>query len=565
MRKKLISMFMLSLVSAVLLITLIAVGYYSLTRRSLMRQMEQDTRSVLDSVVFSVESELRENLESANVIANYDSMIGDFMKGSPNDRLALRDDVRFLLSMQMDLQKGLRYICVYAQNGSRMYINSSAMTDKERTAAFDVTSRIVSDNDLTANQSRIRLTPCYNSHGYVFYAIIAPVYQTTGNRYLGSLVLIYNGQNVRDLLPEKSRVKLRLTGNGELLADTGDGQGEERYVQSADLSAVQWTVNAYPSVREFDESLDTMRRLCIVVLIATGIAFSVLVFIQYRKIVGPVLQISRGAAEIGTDPDKMLGLVTGVSEYDELISAINGVLMAQRRMSGEMLRIRTGAYEERIAFLQSQINPHFLYNSLESIRGMAGRDRLEDVRKTISGVASIYRYCSKGGPFSTLSEEYACATNYMSVINLCYGSAYHLTFDMEQTLSEKPVPRMILQPLIENAVRHGFRLAHKDSGNVSVTAKTENGLLCLNVTDDGVGVPEEQLALWNSGRAYWNEMTGEKVGLTNVMRRVWLLYGENTRVHFAYGEGGKGVHITFLLDPDPQKSAQAALQSEKTE
>lgn len=559
MRRKLISLFILSLVSAVLLIALIAVGYLSLTRRSLMGQMEQDTRSVLDSAVISIEAELREDLESANVIANYDSMIGDFMKGTPNDRLALRDAVRFLLSMQMDLQKGLRYICVYAQSGSRMYINSSAMPDTERTAAFDVTRRIVSEYDLTANQSRIRVTPCYNSHGCVFYAIIAPVYQTTANRYLGSLVLLYDGQNIRDLLPEKSRVKLRLTGNGELLADTGDGHGENRYAQSTTLSAVGWTVSAYPSVREFDESLDTMRRLCIVVLIATVIAFSVLVFIQYRKIVGPVLQISRGAAEIGTDPDKMLGLVTGVSEYDELIAAINGVLMDQRRMSAEMLRIRTGAYEERIAFLQSQINPHFLYNSLESIRGMAGRDRLEDVRKTISGVASIYRYCSKGGPFSTLSEEYACAMNYISVINLCYGSAYRLNFDMDAELSSLPVPRMILQPLIENAVRHGFRPVHEDSGSISVSAKTEKGLIRLTVRDDGIGVPEALLALWNSGRAYWNEMTGERVGLTNVMRRVWLLYGESTSVHFERGEDGKGLSVTFLLEPAPQRNTRTSL------
>ena len=556
MRKKLLSMFMISLVSAVLMIALMAVGYYSLTRRNLASQMEQDTRSVLDSAVISIEKELRENTESASVIANYDDMIANFMKAEPISRLEQRDSVHFLLSMQMDLQKGLTYICLFTKDGSRMYINSAAMQETARTAAFDVTRRILSEYDLSAGRSGVFITPCYGSHGYVYYAIIAPVYQTTGNRYLGSLVLLYNGENIRSLLPEKSKVKLRLTGNGELLADTGEGRFEGSCALSQPLPSTLWTLEASPSPEEFEESLETMRRLCVVVLIATGLAFSVLVFIQYRKIVGPVLSISRCAAEIAADPDRMLGLETGVSEYDELIAAINGLLTAQRHMSAEMLRMKTGVYEERIAFLQSQINPHFLYNSLESIRGMAGRNRPDDVRKMVSGLATIYRYCSKGGPFAALGEECACAENYMSVVDLCYGSDYRLVFDTDAVPGDLPVPRMILQPLIENAVQHGYRLSKKVSGTVTVSAALTGGSLRLTVEDDGMGVPEEELAAWNGGRRYWAERTGEKIGLTNVMRRVYLLYGEDASVSFSRGTNGKGLRIEFLLDKNPHKLVQ---------
>ena len=78
----------------------------------------------------------------------------------------------------------------------------------------------------------------------------------------------------------------------------------------------------------------------------------------------------------------------------------------------------------------------------------------------------------------------------------------------------------------------------------------------LTVEDDGMGVPEEELAAWNGGRRYWAERTGEKIGLTNVMRRVYLLYGEDASASFSRGTNGKGLRIEFLLDKNPHKLVQ---------
>ena len=560
MSKRLISLFLLSLVSAILMISVLVAGYYTLVYRSLVRQNDLDAQIALDDVINRIDKELADNMESGDVIANYGDMIADFMKGDEIKRLETRNNVRFLLSMQLELQMGLKYICVYPQDGSRMYVGSSAMQEKERTAANEICNSILIDYDLRYSQLRTQITHCYNWRGQVFYAIIVPVFQTTGNRYLGSLVFLYNGENIQNMLPGKSKVKLIVVSGHESIAKSGNEiytlwkDGHTQSMMQNNLSSVDWMVYASTSEQALEDTVSSLWKLCIVVFVSTGFAFGLLVILQYHKIVGPIIAIAHQTAEIGDDPSKEISISFGVNEFDILIQSINAMLIGQRKMSAEILHIKTSAYEEQISFLQSQINPHFLYNCLESIRGMASREMLGAVREMVSRIAMIYRYCSKGGPYATVWEEAACAKNYTKVMNLCYRSTYQVIYQINEDTEEMPVPRMILQPLIENAILHGFSGQRREAGNIWITAMRKDECLTLSVEDDGCGIPREQLDDWNSRWKKWSETGSGKIGLTNVIRRVWLLYGEQAKVRFSAGHTCRGLKIEFCLNTQNLRS-----------
>ena len=555
MRRKLISLLLLSLVSSVLIIALLVAGYYALVRRDLIRQSREETRLRLEDTGMNVDRELRRDLESAGVLANYGNMLSDFMDAPAEDRLDRRDDVRFLLSMQLDTQPGLKYICLYTVTGSRMFISSEALPNISRAAAREVATRVAEDYRLSEDPGRTRFSSVYATQDGAYYSIIAPVRQSAGNRYLGSLILLYDGASFRNLLTTRSGLPY-IVSDGELLLTASNPEIEEAWrdgltqMETVQLSVSGWEMSTTMFVPELRYLLRTLLQACWAAVAITMTAFAVLIVFQYRRIVKPVVSITDRVAEIERDPQKEMDLHFGVAEYDALSESISAMIHYRQRTHDEMMQIRTDAYEGQISFLQSQINPHFLYNSFESIRGMAGRGMMEETRRTVSCIAAVYRYCSKGGPYAMLRDECECAENYSTAMNMCYGSAYQIEIRPDAGTEERIVPRMMLQPLIENAVIHGFRRAGKSTGHIWVTASVENDILTLRVTDDGVGLTQEQADYWNNSWESAKDVENAHIGLPNVLRRVHLLYGDRATVNFGRGPEDTGLEITFVFRPE---------------
>lgn len=555
MRRKLISLLLVSLVSSVLIIALLVVGYYALVRRDLILQSQEETHLRLEDTMINVDRELRRDLESASVIANYANLLSDFMDASAAERLDRRDDVRFLLSMQLDTQPGLQYICLYTVTGSRMFISSEALPNISRAAAREVAARVVEDYRLSKDPGRTRLSGVYATRDGSYYSIIAPVRHNVGNRYLGSLILLYDGDTFRNLLTTRSGLPYTVSDGETLLTASNDEieqiwRAGQTQMETVVLSTSGWEISTTTYVPELRYLLRNLLQACWAMVGITMLAFLVLIIFQYRRIVKPVVSITNRVAEIEKDPQKEMDLHFGVAEYDALAESISAMITYRQRTHEEMMQIRTNAYEEQISFLQSQINPHFLYNSFESIRGMAGRGMMEETRRTVSCIAAVYRYCSKGGPYARLREECECAENYATAMNLCYSSAYQIDIQPDPETEEMYVPRMMLQPLIENAVIHGFRRAGRSTGHILVTSKAEDGNLILRVTDNGVGLTPEQADYWNNTWESAKDVENSHIGLPNVLRRVHLLYGDRATVTFARGPEDAGLEISFVIRPE---------------
>lgn len=549
MHKKLVNMFIMSLVSAVLIIIVLVIGYYFVFKTRLYAKERQDNEVLVSDVVQHVENEARKMTQTASVLANYSNILSDFMQGDALQRLEKVDQIRMELSVQPDLQPGLRSIALVMKDHGRMTITSDAMNETERNAAFKVSENIIRDYEPEKTRHGVRITQSYTMLGYTYVGVLAPVYQKNGETYLGSLLLLYNGDNIRSVLPDKRGLGFTVASGSNVLAagssiDVLKISGDMQQI-IRDTNVPGWTVNAVSNFGEIERILRNIRQLCAAVVVAITLAFAVMIIVQYRRIVNPMLLISGQVDDIGGGR-QLIDLDFEVREYDRLVKSINGMLLDQRRTGEENLHIRSSVYEERIAFLQNQINPHFLYNCLESIRGMAGQENLQDVREVVSGLAMMYRSCCKGGPFATVREECECALTYERIMKKCYRSGIGGTVEYDERAEKMPVPRMMLQPLLENTVQHGFGGMKNGNGTVDVAVTLDGERLKVRIEDNGIGVPPEILEKWNSWDS-WNEESADKIGLANVMRRVWLLYEENARVVFSPGAEGKGLRIVFDL------------------
>lgn len=181
--------------------------------------------------------------------------------------------------------------------------------------------------------------------------------------------------------------------------------------------------------------------------------------------------------------------------------------------------------------LQAKINPHFLYNTLESINSLAKLKGQQDIADSIYLLGKYLREAiSSKRKFVLLEEEIQNIRNYVKIQQLSYGDKIQIIFQVDEALLEAVVPKLILQPLVENSIVHGIE-PKIGRGRIAITARCEKKDMYLEVWDDGVGISREQLENTmeqgpdNSGYEH------TKVGLMAVHKRIRILYGEAYGIH----------------------------------
>jgi two-component system LytT family sensor kinase len=175
--------------------------------------------------------------------------------------------------------------------------------------------------------------------------------------------------------------------------------------------------------------------------------------------------------------------------------------------------------EARLAALTSQINPHFLFNTLNSVSSLI-RINPEQARTVIYKLSNILRrLLRKHETFSPLRDELAFIDDYLSVEKVRFGDNLRIVKEVEQETLGRLVPSMVLQPLVENSLKHG--LARKvNGGTIRICSHIENGRLQLLVEDDGVGIPEAAMA----------KLFEQGIGISNVNERLRVVFGNDYRM-----------------------------------
>lgn len=252
----------------------------------------------------------------------------------------------------------------------------------------------------------------------------------------------------------------------------------------------------------------------------------------------------------------------GSSQYADLLEGVweiyEGELEVWRRfdkMLDKQNIIQLSTKHAELLALQNQINPHFLYNTLEAIRGDALCEGMEDIADTTEALSTFFRYTiSDTRNLVTLEDELENIENYFKIQKYRFGNRIALQVDFPEDYArvlQCRLPKLTLQPMVENAVFHGLE-SKGEGGLVLISIDSTANKLLLSIQDDGGGIPEEELHRLNEKLESPEVKTPEKkkggIALTNVSRRIKLLFGEEYGVHLFSIQGvGTDVQVTVPM------------------
>ena len=290
------------------------------------------------------------------------------------------------------------------------------------------------------------------------------------------------------------------------------------------------------------------------VVIVTGVLVLVAVIVLYsvrvtRRITEPISVLSRKAQQFGGGDFTPTPVETHITELQTLDTGFNDMARRVDALMAKQIEDQRSLHRAELELLQAQINPHFLYNTLDSIAILAESDRSEDVVNMVTSLSTFFRNSlNKGEDLISLRAECSQVTSYLEIQQIRYSDILRYEIRMPQELMECMVPKLILQPLVENALYHGIK-NRRGMGMITVTGEEKNGDLLLKVIDNGAGMDEEQVQILQAG-IYEDKHTG--LGLVNVHKRIRLYCDGCPAGSGPYGLSfesavGKGSTVSVLL------------------
>lgn len=252
-----------------------------------------------------------------------------------------------------------------------------------------------------------------------------------------------------------------------------------------------------------------------------------------------MLQIQRGIIrKIDVDQSNTDEIGQLITYYNEMADKVEELMQEQYILGQE----KTGA---ELKALQSQINPHFLYNTLDMINWMAQKNETDNIRNVVQAMSRFYRLTlSKGADIVTIADEVQLCNAYMEIQKRRYKGRIHYEVEVDDEILDALIPKITLQPFLENAIIHGINEKEDARGVVILNGWLEDGRITLSVTDDGKGMVQQDKKSSSSGSHY---------GMENIAGRLKLFYGEEIPVQV---ESSLGVGTCIIINI-PVRKGQA--------
>lgn len=265
------------------------------------------------------------------------------------------------------------------------------------------------------------------------------------------------------------------------------------------------------------------------------------------KIMDAIRQMEKGNMDVRLEVDRK-------DEFGRIGENFNQMATKVKNLIQEVKDISEKKNQAEIKALESQINPHFLYNTLDAINWMAVKRDEYEISKMISGLGIILRYSTnQSNQMAAIAEMEEWLKSYVSLYQLRYGDSFDFEICVENEARELRMYKLLIQPILENAILHGIKDMEGGLLRVDISMAEQPGKIHIVIEDNGVGMEEEKVRYYNQRDMEWS---GEKgIGLVNVFERIQLYYGKEAAWHIS---SVKGVGtIVELLIPAAAKYPEA--------
>jgi two-component system sensor histidine kinase YesM len=235
---------------------------------------------------------------------------------------------------------------------------------------------------------------------------------------------------------------------------------------------------------------------------------------------------------------------TGSDEISMLIRSYNYMIRRIKDFSETQYRMGLDVKNAELKALQAQIDPHFLYNTLDLINWKALRNGIPEISDIVQKLTRFYKLSlSKGRDIITVRDELAHIETYVGLQNLRFKNGIKLVLNTEENIYGYSILKLILQPIVENAILHGILCKDSKTGTITITGRLEDSIIRFSIHDDGVGMDGDKAErLFSSA----NPKEEQGYGIINVNHRIKLFYGNEYGLTCKSSLGeGTAVYITI--------------------
>lgn len=359
----------------------------------------------------------------------------------------------------------------------------------------------------------------------------------------GALIRNYNKEKLMGttmILDGAGTLLFDATGDGELLPAERSSWKRGIYTHNMDGGRHVYAVSVEPVtgcriVTVIDDGLLTrdFNRIAGIIIMVTVLLFALFYGFSYyflKSIVEPVHNVVEGMEMVEEGILDVHVEPSGQAEIRTMVDSFNSMVRRLKHLIEENEEQQKRKHDAEIRALQSQINPHFLVNSLNSIRFMAQVSKFDGIRKMAEALIKILStsFRSNSG-FHTVQQELDVLDGFVYLMKIRYSDGFDVAYQVEEDCRNLKIPRLILQPVVENSIVHGFSQMVDEMGLITVSVKCREETLLIEIRDNGKGMSEQEIARLLTGTQQ-EEADHASVGVTNVKTRLELNYGEACEV-----------------------------------
>lgn len=359
------------------------------------------------------------------------------------------------------------------------------------------------------------------------------------------IAAIYKGETIIDFenfafdLQDFNNQILKLDHNATLL----NMEKKLYLVSSINSDESSWRLVSVMPFSEVNSEYKQFNLTAFVIILLNSIFLFIGTILISKLITTPITRLLDSMKMVENGEFHQVHFTSGNDEIGELRDGYNDMVLQMQRLIKKILEEQKFKRKAELAVLQEQIKPHFLYNSLDAIAYMALVGEKDEAYNVIIALSNYYRNSlSKGSEVITVFEEVDIVRNYLTIQKVRFPGMIIDEYDIDESVGNFKILKLILQPLVENSVHHGIR-PKGEAGRIIIRVKKEEEWLKISVEDDGIGMNEEELSRVMDLKIQSNLSS---FGLRGTIERLKIFYGCDNIYHI-WSEKGQGTVITITL------------------
>ncbi len=573
-QSKLLFIFLTMILTPVILLSFFEF-YYS---KKMLADKTNDYLKNLAAVTLSKIDSTVSDIENVAFYINGNNTIQASLKAEKQvvgNRVAyyeLHSDIRQILASYVLLRQEINAICIHSESG-REY----TYTKTRNGPSLDITRYIrdekqywAVDKNHIVLMKKLYAFPTQSLLGYIaldvnaksLYDIIADIDLTKSGRIFlvneeGRILATESETLSGELLDEPYR---NFLGENEAFYNNVRvGNTYYSVYNSGAISNGWYMVLAIPR-DYYMRDITKLKNVIIPITLTTAFLTALLSILVSRGITRPIRFLSGAMENFGQGNFDINCQVDSEDEIGRLSHTFNQMVMDMNSLVNTVYEQKVMKQEAQMKSLQMQINPHFLYNTLDTINWMARIRHVDEIGDMVAALSNMMRYSLEKKSFVRLGEEVKSLKDYIAIQNYRYRDKMVAEIEIVESLMSLYIPRLLIQPILENAIVHGIE-EKLDKGHILVAARREDEDLYIQIMDDGVGMTEETMSHILREDYSMKKSGHTSIGVVNVNRRIQMIYGKDYGL-LVQSVLGAGTKITIHI-PAREEEQEEVKKDEK--